>query len=426
MTIAPRNLTTGSGGINDIPQNRASSPTSYQSMIDEQSELTNESAKVLVKNIKSIEESAALLLNLIATKESIEKPLINFNDAIDFLNSLSNKTYDLQTKVRKNELSHMQVQQQEINKTKLQNLRKNLEKTEEAQRKEKDQKISRDVGFGFSTLAFILGTLLTIGAILTGGAALPLAMGVLGGILGGISFACDVGNRVFDSQNAMEEDPFGNLRKKEASIGRLFRLMAEDQLKNQKSFDPKKLSEEQKLDLNKSFGEIEKGVNVAFTVLSIATAIVGAGAMIAPLIKEAMKQFISKVAGEFLREFLKISTKEVTKAAEEATKAVTKSQMAMLKTAAEASESASTLVYSSTDIATASIGIQLADTKYEIKEADNQLKLVRAVNDYVEMHRNMVMDAIKDLSEKFEDLAEHFGNLSREIYQYERNAINRL
>ena len=238
---------------------------------------------------------------------------------------------------------------------------------------------------------------------MTGGAAVALIAGVVGAILSAGNFASEVANKVFETTNATEKDLFGNTRSKNGSIGHLMVLIHEAVVKATNpgianSTDPevrKKFSDEMQ--------NLELGVNISMMVVNMAVSVFGMAASLFP-------KLAAKISEASIKGFTLVSETTAN----------------LTKTIVDSIEFAGQVAGAASDISGSIIGFQLADASFNMKQADNKLNYLEAVDQQIKFLQDMAMKKLNQRSDDFQSDQESLSDLAKSIYQYQSMQVNTI
>lgn len=367
---------------------------------------------VLNKNNESFDYLNQLSSLLKPGWDKIMDANIDVVTAAYIVNDLFALTDQKSMNAQKNTLIQLDKKRMALAKNQLEKIRQNCIDAAKQRKEMNKQKDAQNTNLGFSVLAFLIGLAAVIGTIATGGAGLALFVAAFGAVAGAMSMSCDIANRALANktgEDRFETDPYGNKRLKDASIGRLFRYIAEAidvQSLKDSGKDPQKLSKEEKEAKAKKMEDFEKGVNVAVTVAIVVVALVGAAASIAPIARAAMKATIENVIKSmpeiFGRGTGRMIAEQLIGGGAKATKESVTSMKNLLLSGAKVSEALASSANSVTDLAIAIIGIQLSQIKFDLKTVDNQLKLNQAAKEICDRHMNDAQELFRRFADKFE------------------------
>jgi hypothetical protein len=326
--------------------------------------------------------------------------------------SVLNSNYALNIKSEQNQLASSEKQGRIINNNKMVELKKYLAEQAKSLEAQKTQSKSDNASFGIGILCFLAGALATALTIMSGGALIPLIASVVGTVISAGMLGSSIADKVFQETKATEQDVFGNTRQKSGSLGRLFVLIAEAAFKSSNQ-DVSKMSESDKKKFSAMTEKLEQGVNVGMMVVSVAVAIVGLGVTFIPLLAQKLPMLAN-------------AAKEITKFTIKGYEGLAKAQVTFAKAITEACEFGLQLGSSSADAVSASYGIQLADTSFAMKQADNKLNYLEAINQQIQLFQNLAMQKMKRVSEDFESDTESITSLAKQIFEYQSRQINTI
>ncbi|MEY4211493.1 MAG: hypothetical protein RLZ92_1874 [Pseudomonadota bacterium] len=380
-------------------------------------ELTNNallqtSLAIQAKSNDSLANAIRQMQFVLSKKDGLEAPTIDLLDAVDTMMSVLNSNYALNIKSEQNQLASSEKQGRIINNNKMVELKKYLAEQAKSLEAQKTQSKSDNASFGIGILCFLAGALATALTIMSGGALIPLIASVVGTVISAGMLGSSIADKVFQETKATEQDVFGNTRQKSGSLGRLFVLIAEAAFKSSNQ-DVSKMSESDKKKFSAMTEKLEQGVNVGMMVVSVAVAIVGLGVTFIPLLAQKLPMLAN-------------AAKEITKFTIKGYEGLAKAQVTFAKAITEACEFGLQLGSSSADAVSASYGIQLADTSFAMKQADNKLNYLEAINQQIQLFQNLAMQKMKRVSEDFESDTESITSLAKQIFEYQSRQINTI
>ncbi len=418
--------------------------TELDNLISNNVEEINSLIIVRKKNLNGIDIAAQQLRNAIDEKDAITKPSIDLLNAVEFVMSVVEKSQNLQQKVKNSELTENNQQKKVLNKARLEKLRESIKVQVERANKESEQKTASAVAIGMGVAAFLIGLL----AIVTAGSAAVLGIAIASAVLSGSMLGMDIATRVYADSGTTELDVFGDERKKEISFGRLIRWAEEEKFKKEKP-DAKNLSEDKKREIEKKFSDIEVGVNIGVTILTIGLSIAGIAASVMPLVKGAFSTLtnIAKTikdinSGKIIPELLKMFSKPVAvtdggaRVSSTTAKLVTQSkvlkslgytgELGQVATIGGIGDDVANIANAISDLACAVIGIQLAEINIKWKTLDNEYKLLNSDEELIDHYRELINQTVKDMSKRYDDDIETLLDIFSSIFQYQSNVANRI
>jgi hypothetical protein len=355
------------------------------------------------KSNESLAQAIRQMQSLWASKDLIDAPTIDPMNAYEIMVNMININYSIDINAQQMQLTSLDKQGKKINDEKMVNLKNYIKNQMDSVNAENQKLKAGNTSFGFGIFAFVIGVASVALSILTGGAAVALIAGVVGAILSAGNFASEVANKVFETTNATEKDLFGNTRSKNGSIGHLMVLIHEAVVKATNpgianSTDPevrKKFSDEMQ--------NLELGVNISMMVVNMAVSVFGMAASLFP-------KLAAKISEASIKGFTLVSETTAN----------------LTKTIVDSIEFAGQVAGAASDISGSIIGFQLADASFNMKQADNKLNYLEAVDQQIKFLQDMAMKKLNQRSDDFQSDQESLSDLAKSIYQYQSMQVNTI